>query len=275
MAAMHVPVPFHRVVVKGAGEQATGVAHRLHRCGFRVVCTEVAQPTLVRRLVAFGSAVVRGEVEVEGVRALRWDPAQAPALASFDGSHVPVFVDPEARVVRDWAPDVVVDARILKYNAGTSLEDAPLVIGLGPGLEAGRDVHVVVETLRGHDLGRLLTSGRAAADTGVPGVLGGVGRDRVLRAPVDGTLVGLRDLGERVLAGDVVATVAGEPVRTAISGVLRGLVFDGTPVQAGLKVGDVDPRSDPAACATLSDKARTLSGAVLEAILARACGRGP
>lgn len=257
-----------RVLVRGAGEHASATAHRLHRCGMRVAMTEVAAPTAVRRAVAFCSAVWDGEADVEGVRGALWHAADAGALRSYGFERVAVFVDPGSAVRRAWRPDVVVDARILKRNDDTSIADAPLVVALGPGYVAGRDAHVVVETNRGHDLGRLIHTGQAAPDTGVPGDIAGVRHERVLRAPAAGVFEEARAIGDRVAAGDVVGRVEGAEVRTAIAGVLRGLVRTGVPVTAGLKVGDVDPRGDVAACFTLSDKARTISGAVLEAVFA-------
>lgn len=253
------------VLVKGAGEHATGAAHRLFRCGFRVVMTELERPTAVRLRVSFCTAVYEGAIEVEGV------PARGYALEDFagiDGSHVPVVVDPECTLLR-LKPDVVLDARILKRNADTRIDQAPLVIGYGPGLQVGRDVHYAVETNRGHDLGRILTEGEAAPDTGVPGVLGGHGRARVLRAPGAGVFTCVRTIGDLVEEGELVASVGGVAVRAGVGGVLRGHAYPGSPVQAGQKVGDVDPRGVVEACRTLSDKARTLSGAVLELVCSR------
>lgn len=256
-----------RVLIRGAGEHASATAHRLVRCGLRVAMTEVEAPTAVRRAVAFCAAVWDGEATVEGIRGALWRIEDAGALTRFAFDHVPVFVDPDAATGRIWRPDVVVDARILKRNDGTSIADAPLVVALGPGYEAGRDAHIVIETNRGHDLGRLLTTGAATPDTGVPGTIAGVRHERVLRAPADGHFEEVRAIGERVRAGDIVGRVGGVPLRTTIDGALRGLVRSGVPVTTGLKVGDVDPRGDVGACYTLSDKARTISGSVLEAIL--------
>lgn len=262
-----------RVLIRGAGEHASATAHRLHRCGLRVAMTEVGEPTAVRRAVSFCTAVWDGEIVVEGVRGRRWGLADVSALDAFSFDHIPVFVDPTATLRGLWRPDVVVDGRILKRNDDGSSSDAPLVVALGPGIIAGRDAHVVVETKRGHDLGRLITSGEAAPDTGTPGDIGGFGRERVLRAPVAGVVRAHVTIGARVAAGDVVGAVDGVRVCATIPGVLRGFVRDGITVPAGLKIGDVDPRGDVAACATLSDKARTISGAVIEAILARFGGR--
>ncbi|MHB8879049.1 MAG: selenium-dependent molybdenum cofactor biosynthesis protein YqeB, partial [Myxococcaceae bacterium] len=232
------------------------------------VMTELAEPTAVRLTVSFCSAVWDGAITVEGVRAERWRLDDAGRLAAFGFDHLPVFVDPDARLRFLWNPDVVVDARIAKRNLDNSVADAPLVVGLGPGLFAGRDVHVVVETDRGPKLGALVYEGETSPDTGIPGVVAGYAAERVLRAPVAGRVRASRAIGDPVQAGDLVGTVDGAEVRTVISGMVRGFMHDGLVVPAGLKVGDVDPRFDPALCRTFSDKARRISDAVLEAIRA-------
>jgi len=262
------------VVVKGGGDLATGVAHRLHRVGMRVVVTELAQPTVIRRAVAFASAVFEGEVTVEGVVARRVEDA-AQALALLLEGIVPVLVDPGASIlrpervegVRELKPTVVVDAIIAKRNTGTEITDAPVVVALGPGFKAGLDAHAVIETNRGHDLGRVILEGQAAPDTGVPGPVMGYASERVVRAPGPGLFRGVKAIGDRVEAGDVVARAGDQPVLAPISGVLRGLLADGLVVKEGMKVGDVDPRGVREHCFTISDKARALGGSVLEAIL--------
>lgn len=258
-----------KVLVRGAGEHASATAHRLFRCGLTVATTEAARPTAVRRAVSFCQAVFDGTCEVEGVAGRLWNADEWDNLGSGRHDHVPVFVDPDARLIGLWRPDVVVDARILKRNEGNSTGQAPLVIGLGPGLEAGADVHVVIETLRGHDLGRIIRSGRSAPDTGTPGSIAGYTSERVLRAPCSGVLGTIVEIGRAVNAGEAVCTVGGQPVRTVLSGVLRGVVHGGIEVPVGLKVADVDPRGEGRSCFTISDKARTIAGSVLEAILTR------
>lgn len=255
-----------KVLVLGAGDLASGTAHRLFRSGFTVVLTEVPEPLAVRRAVSFGAAVWDGETVVEGVRARRLEPGEA-LPAALD--HVAVVVDPAATLLATFRPAVLVDARLLKRPGATSVDQAPLVVSLGPGAVCGRDAHVVIETNRGHDLGRLIETGAAAPNTGVPGSVGGRAAERVLRAPCAGPVRGLKAIGDLVQAGDVVAEVGGQPVRTPIAGVLRGLLHDGVQARAHLKLADVDPRGDVRACFTISDKSRTVSGAVLEAILAR------
>ncbi len=259
-----------KVLVKGGGEHASGTAHRLFRAGCRVLMTELARPTAIRRSVAFGSAVYEGVVEVEGVRGVLCRVDDVDALPAGEWPHVPVCVDPASRLVRAWRPDVVVDARLLKLNLDNALADAPLVIGLGPGLVAGRDVHYAIETMRGHDLGRIVAEGPVSHDTGEPGDIGGHTTRRLLRSPADGVFTSARRIGDRLAAGDVVAHVGEAELRTPIAGVLRGLLWPGLEVTAGFKVGDVDPRNDPGLCRTLSDKTRTISGSVLELVAAHA-----
>jgi len=255
-----------QVVVKGAGDLATGVIHRLHRAGMRVTATELPQPLVIRRAVAFASAVYEGVWEVEGVAARRVTDETGMDRVLAAGK-VPVWVDPQARVVQRLHPDVVIDAIMAKRNTGTSIADAPVVVALGPGFTAGRDCHAIIDTMRGHDLGRVIYHGQAQPDTGIPGKVGGEAARRVLRAPADGLFVGQRKIGDVVQAGETVAQVSGQPVVARIDGVLRGLLHDGLTVRAGCKVGDVDPRAIIEHCFTISDKARAIGGSALETIL--------
>jgi xanthine dehydrogenase accessory factor len=254
------------VLIKGAGDLATGVAYRLRRVGMQVVMTEVAQPTVIRRAVAFAEAVYQGNVTVEGIHARLVDGPEAARLALAEAV-VPVLIDPTAGVAGELRPLAVVDARMAKRNLGTRREEARIVVGLGPGFVAGRDVHAVVETLRGHTLGRVILAGEAAPNTGLPGEVGGESERRILRAPVEGVFQALRQIGDAVIEGAAVAQVAGEPVRAHLSGVLRGILHDGLVVHRGMKVGDVDPRGVRDDCFTISDKALAVGGGVLEAIL--------
>lgn len=253
-------------LVKGGGDLATGVAYRLFRCGFPVVCTELAQPTVVRRTVAFAEAVYAGEVTVEGVTARRVATYREVRPTLAEGL-VPVLVDPQARALRQLRPRVVVDAIMAKRNTGTALSDARFVVGMGPGFEAGVDCHALVETLRGHNLGRVILSGPAAPNTGTPAVRSGFGEERVLRAPAAGIIVPVRRIGDRVEKGEVVARVDGSEVRAGVSGLLRGMIKEGLTVRPGLKVGDVDLGAAPEACYTISDRALAVAGGVLEAIM--------
>jgi len=254
------------VVIKGAGDLASGVGFRLFRCGFPVVMTEIAEPTPVRRPVSFAEAVYVGETSVEGVVAKLVQSIEEIEPVLRQGK-IPVIVDPKARVVAALRPRVVVDAIIAKRNVGTRITDAPVVIGLGPGFTAGVDVHAVVETNRGHYLGRVILDGSAEPNTGVPGVVGGYGVERVLRGPTEGRLVPVASIGDFVKKGDLIARVDGEPVIAPFDGVLRGLVRENIAVFKDMKIGDVDPRAARQHCFTISDKALAVGGGVLEAIL--------
>ena len=254
------------VLIKGAGDLGTGVAYRLHRAGFRLVVTELPQPTVIRRAVSLAEAVYEGEVAVESLRARLVQDVQQASQA-LDSGIVPVLVDPQADITRELRPRVVVDARMAKRNLGTRLDEADLVLGLGPGFVAGQDVHAVIETARGHYLGRVLWTGEAAPDTGVPGSIGGESARRVLYAPANGVFHALKRIGDPVAKGDVVAGVDDRPVEAFLPGVLRGILRDGLTVHRGMKVGDIDPRGVRDYCFTVSDKALAVGGGVLEALL--------
>lgn len=251
-------------VIKGGGDLATGVALRLFKTGIRVIITEISQPLAVRRKVAFSEAVYDGTAVVEGVKACLAKDVQE-AVEIMDSGIIPVVVDPKAGIVKVLKPQIVVDARIAKRNIDTTIEEAPLVIGLGPGFEAGRDVHAVVETCRGPYLGRVIYKGRAIEDTGVPGAVMGYTVERLLRSPADGVIRHKKSIGDFVERGEMVAEVGGEPVLAQIPGVIRGLIRDGIGVTKGMKVGDVDPRRE-ARCDLISDKALAVAGGVLEAV---------
>ncbi len=252
------------VVIKGGGDLGSGVAWRLHRCGFRVAILECSRPTAIRRRVAFATAMYEGEITLEGVTARRATPEESPVL--LEAGLIPVLDDPEGRTVKVLWPDVLVDAIMAKCNTGTHLTDAPLVVGLGPGFRAGRDCHAVVETARGHFLGRVYWQGEALPNTRTPGEVAGVAEERVLRAPATGTFRSCAQIGDRVEVGQTVALVDGHPVQARLRGVLRGLLADGLSVHVGMKVGDVDPRGERSYCWTISDKALAIAGGVLEAI---------
>jgi xanthine dehydrogenase accessory factor len=254
------------VLVRGAGDLATGVAHRLHRSGFPVIMTEISRPTVIRCPVAFASAVFDGRHQVEGVTA-RLAAGLPEARAILDGGEIPVLIDPRAATALQLEPAALVDAIIAKRNTGTRITDASLVIGLGPGFTAGVDVHAVVETSRGHDLGRVILKGAAEPDTGIPGLIAGYGRERLIRAPADGDFEATAAIGSLVEAGEILGAVAGCPVMAPIGGALRGLIRDGVTVKRGQKMGDVDPRGRVEYCYTISDKARAIAGGVLEAVL--------
>lgn len=252
-------------LVKGGGDLGTGVVLRLCQRGYHVVVTELAQPLVVRRTVAMACAVYEGRVTVEGVTACPVE-GYASILAAWQEGHVPVVVDPEADIARVVKPLVLVDAIMAKRNTGTGIHDAPFVVALGPGFHARVDCHAVIETQRGPDLGRVYFAGSTAPDSGVPAEIGGEAARRVMRAPVDGVFGGLVRIGDRVRAGDVVALVNDRPVVAQLTGVVRGLLADGLQVRAGTKVGDVDPRVDPALCYRVSDKAWQVADGALRAL---------
>jgi xanthine dehydrogenase accessory factor len=255
-----------KVLIRGGGDLASGVAWRLHRCGFQVCLTELDQPMAVRRKVSFCEAVYDGEIVVEGVKGrLIRDPKEV--TRTWEQGQIPVLVDPEGESKSVTTPDVIVDAILAKKNLGTSIRDAHLVIALGPGFEAGKDAHYVVETNRGHNLGRLLSSGSADPNTGVPGSVKGITADRVLRSPSEGMWESTLDIGDPVKQGETVGTVAGIRVTAKTDGILRGLIRPGIHVSEGLKIGDIDPRGVKASCFTISDKALAIAGGVLEGIL--------
>ena len=261
------------VLLRGGGDLATGVAYRLRKAGFPIAILELPEPLVVRRRVSLATAVREGEVTVEDLRAVRVDSPNE-ALTLIDRGGIPVLVASELRadllnssLVARHSSLVLVDARMAKRNLDTRIDQAPLVIALGPGFTAGVDCHAVIETNRGHRLGRVIWQGAAEPNTGTPGLVAGKGAERVLRAPAAGLAWWRLDIGDRVRGGEVMGDVAGEPVVAPFDGVVRGLIAPGTAVPAGLKIGDVDPRDDVAACFTISDKALAIGGGVLEAIL--------
>ncbi len=259
---------FPLVLVRGGGDLGSGLAHRLHVSGFRVVILDVAAPTLVRHTVSFATAIFTASHEVEGLVARRVDPADddAAIARTLDAGEIPVLVDPDARARLRLRPAVVVDAILAKKPGTSRIEDAPLVIALGPGHVAGRDAHAVIETQRGHRLGRVITSGAAAENTGTPGEIGGAAEARVMRAPASGVFRGAVRVGDGVRSGATVGRIGGHDVLARTDGIVRGLLWDGVAIRAGAKVGDVDPRADARAIREISDKSRAVAGGVLEAI---------
>lgn len=253
------------VLIKGAGDLATGIAYRLFRSGFAVVMTELSQPMVIRRTAAFAEAIFTGEATVEGVVAVKTECNDV--LSVIDKGQIPVVIDPQGLLVEKLQPVAVVDAILAKKNMGTHIQDAQIVIGVGPGFSAGEDVHAVVESMRGHYLGRVITKGPAIADTGVPGDIGGYTKERIVRAPCAGLFTGVSKIGDHVFGGDIVAYVDQQPVIAPITGTLRGLLHDDLMVQQGMKIGDVDPRCIREHCFSISDKARSIGGGALEAIL--------
>jgi xanthine dehydrogenase accessory factor len=253
--------------IKGAGEMASAVAWRLYMANMRnIFMMEVSQPMAVRREVSFCEALYDGRKTVEGVASQKADSAEHIQQA-WRSSQIAVLVDPQWATLKKLRPDVSVDAILAKKNLGTTMKEAPLVIGLGPGFTAASDVHLVIETARGHNLAKIISSGSASPNTGIPGNISGYTTERVLRAPAVGIFQTDRKIGEKIKAGDVIGNVEGVEVRAEIDGVLRGLIRSGIQVTQGLKLGDIDARSEPGYCFTISDKSRAIAGAVLEAIL--------
>lgn len=257
-----------KVLIKGAGDLASGIGLRLYRCGFDLVLTELAVPTTVRRTVAFSPAVYQETAAVEDVLGVLCHNITEIRTA-HRRKEIPVMVDETGAIRESWKPDVIVDAIIAKKNLGTTIREAPLVIGAGPGFTAGADCHCVVETKRGHDLGRCIWKGSAAPNTGIPGRIGGYDKERIIRAAGEGRFTGCVSIGDLVEKGQLVGMVEEAPVYAGVGGVVRGLLQDGVMVRKGMKSGDIDPRGVVGSCFTVSDKASAIGGGVLEAILSR------
>ena len=254
------------ILIRGAGDLASGIALRLHHAHMKIVMTDLPRPSAIRRTVCFSQAILFGSMRVEDVTARR---AESPedALRITAAGDIAVLADPQAACIAALKPDAVVDAILAKRNLGTRITDAPCVVGVGPGFTAGTDCHAAVETMRGHYLGRVITDGSPLPNTNIPGLIGGFAGERVLRAPADGVFHQLLEIGAQVRAGDIAVEVEGVPMLCHIDGILRGILADGTPVFKGMKAGDVDPRGERKYCDTVSDKALAVGGGVLQAIL--------
>ncbi len=261
-----------KIWIRGAGDLATGIALRLYRSGFDIIMSDIAIPTTVRRTVAFSPAVYTGETQVEGITGKLCENTSMIETVIESGC-IPVIVDPSGEIMKEYKPDIIVDAIIAKTNIGTKITDADIVIGVGPGFEAGVDCHAVVETKRGHNLGRVIWSGSAYPNTGVPGNIGGYTVERIIRATADGIFSAKVNIGDFVKAGDLLAYCDETPVYANIDGIVRGLLQDGVKVKKGMKSGDVDPRAEREYCFSVSDKASAIGGGVLEAILSKISGR--
>lgn len=296
------------IICRGAGDLATGIIHRLHRAGHRVIALETDYPAAIRRQVSFCEAVYDGSAAVEGVTARlvpaladaetdtetysgindtpaahivseKWDSSAIEAV--LEAGEVPLLIDPKGELIALLKPDVVVDAIIAKKNLGTTINMAPLVIGVGPGFTAGQDVHLVIESMRGHNLARIITDGMAQPNTGVPGNIAGFTSERVIHAPAAGYIHDVRKIGDIVQKGDEIARIYPDkesydnalseyvPVNATITGIIRGLIREGYYFRKGFKIADIDPReSELTNCFTISDKARSIAGSVLEAVSA-------
>ena len=296
------------IICRGAGDLATGIIHRLHRAGHRVIALETDYPAAIRRQVSFCEAVYDGSAAVEGVTARlvpaltdeetdtetysgindtpsahiaseKWDSSAIEAV--LEAGEIPLLIDPKGESIELLRPDVVVDAIIAKKNLGTTINMAPLVIGVGPGFTAGHDVHLVIESMRGHNLARIITDGMAQPNTGVPGNIAGFTSERVIHAPAAGYIHDVRKIGDIVQKGDEIARIYPDkesydnalseyvPVNATITGIIRGLIREGYYFREGFKIADIDPReSELTNCFTISDKARSIAGSVLEAVSA-------
>lgn len=259
------------IIVRGAGDIATGVIHRLHRCGYPVLALETGVPSAIRRKAAFCEAVYDGVSEVEGVVCKKASKF-SEAMELMEEGVVPLLIDGDCEVLKEVRPWALVDAILAKKNMGTTRAMADKTIALGPGFQAGEDVDLVIETMRGHNLGRIIGNGSAQPNTGVPGLIGGYSKERVIHSPATGILFGRCQIGDRVEKGQQIAViVTGKgkvSVEASLTGILRGLIRDGFPVTNGFKIADIDPReSEYENCFTISDKARALGGSVLEGLL--------
>lgn len=254
------------VLIKGAGDLATGIAYRLKKSGFDIVMTEIHKPTTVRRTVAFSQAVFDNEIVIEGIKGVKVNNINEIYEEIREGN-IPIIIDEKAEIIKELRPDVLVDSIIAKKNLGTSIEDAPIVIGVGPGFEAKVDCHLVVETKRGHYLGKVIEEGSAIPNTGVPGNIGGYTKERIIRASSNGKIKPVVAIGDFIKKGDIVAYIDGIEVLAEIDGIVRGMLQEGIEVFKGMKSGDIDPRCEKDYCFTISDKARSIGGGVLEAIM--------
>ncbi len=262
---IHTPFNRLRVAVRGGGDLGSGVIYRLWQCGFPVLVSELPQPLLIRRSVSFGSAVIEGAIVIEGITARRVDSIDAALQSQADGQ-VPVLIDPSGASFAEYDPIIIVDARMLKTDPGAKPSQEAQMIGLGPGFDAPVNCDAVIETRRGHTLGRVIRKGKPMPDTREPEAVLGKGIDRVVRAPVDGMVTGLVPIGAVVQQEQTIAMVDAQPVAAPFSGAVRGLAHDGLHVQAGTKIADIDPRGESTYCFLISDKALAIGGGVLEAI---------
>lgn len=254
------------VIIKGAGDIASGIALRLFHSKIKIIMTDLPKPTSIRRTVCFSQAIIDGTAVVEDVKAV-FAKNTDEALKIMNDGNIPVLTDEKAECIDILKPDIVIDAILAKHNIGTKITDAPTVIAVGPGFTAGVDCHAVIETQRGHYLGRVLTQGSAAKNTGIPGNIGGYTTERIIRAVKDGVFMQNAKIGDIVEANQTVAFVDGEPVKCSVGGILRGILPSNTVVFKGMKSGDVDPRANVEHCFTVSDKALAVGGGALEACL--------
>ena len=259
------------IIVRGGGDLATGTVYKLKKCGFSVLILETENPSAIRRNVSFSEAVYQGKQTVEDMTCFLADSLQQAKILLEEGK-LTLLVDPAGEAIAELKPVAVIDAIIAKRNLGTAKDMAPITVALGPGFVAGEDVDAVIETKRGHNLGRVIRDGSAAPNTGVPGRINGYGKERVIHAPAEGILRNVKKITDTVTRGEIIAVIETEvgavPVTATLDGILRGLIRDGYPVKKGFKMADIDPRTEEYDnCFTISDKARCIAGGVLEAVL--------
>lgn len=255
------------IIIRGGGDLATGVAESLYLAGFKILILDIEKPSSIRRTVCFSEAIYDGKTKVEGIECQRVFSKEEMQFC-WDKKIIPIIVDENGEIIEKLKPDVVVDSIIAKKNLGTNKSMAPITIALGDGFEAGKDVDIVIETMRGHNLGRIITKGSALKNTGIPGEIRGVSKDRVIYSPEEGKFFAIKKIGDIVKKDETIGFVDNIEVKGKISGILRGTIRDGYLVKKGMKIGDIDPRlEEKENCFTISDKARALGGAVLKAIL--------
>ncbi len=254
------------VIIRGGGDIASGTISRLHNMGLKVLVLEVPKPNFIRRKVCYGEAVYENEFLLED-NISKFARNTDEIKTAWAENKIPVIINPEMKILSEIQPDVLIDAIIAKKNLGMTKDLAPLTIGFGPGFEAGKDVDIVIETNRGHDLGRIIKKGRASENTGIPGVIKGYGKERVIYAEASGKLKIIHDIGSFVEKNEIIAYIDGSPVKASLTGIIRGMIRDGSYVKKGLKISDIDPRKEELKnCFTISDKARTISGGAAEAV---------
>lgn len=258
-----------KVVIRGGGDLATGVAEVLYQSGFKILILDIEKPSSIRRSVCFSEAIYDGIIQVENIICKKVEN-ENEIEKCWSEKIIPIMVDEKGEIIKKIKPDVVVDSIIAKKNLGTTKEMAPITIALGDGFEAGKDVDIVVETMRGHNLGRVITSGRAMKNTGIPGEIKGISKDRVIYSLANGIFSSVKKIGDTVQKDEIIGYVGDVEIRGKISGVLRGIIREGYEVTENMKIGDIDPRiEEKNNCFTISDKARSLGGAVLRAIMFR------
>ncbi len=254
------------VIVRGGGDISTGICHRLYRAGFNILILDIKEPTTIRRRVAFSEAIYSKEIVVEGIKAVHVKRIE-DIYHEINKGNIPVYIDPEGAIINELRPLAVVDSILAKRNLGTNMDMAPITIGVGPGFEAGKDVDLVIETKRGHFLGKVIYEGSAIPNTSIPGDILGHTEDRIIRASAEGKVKPLVQIGDMVEKGQLICKVGDTDVIASLSGIVRGMIIEGINVTKGYKIGDIDPRGDIENVDTISEKARAIGGGVLEAIM--------